>query len=381
MSALSRTLSPDELALRLRQQELVAEFGRLALSSTDLDLILHEACAVSALGLNAQLAKILEYREHAADFLVVAGVGWRAGVVGTATLSSGTGSPAGYGFLTGEPVLANNLSDENRFRMPDLLATHGAHSALNVVIGPAGGDAFGILEVDSTHRHRFLSADSVFLQAIANAVAGAIGRARAETAKHRLLREKDVLMQEVHHRVKNSLQLVHGVLQAQARRADPSARRALDDAARRIMTIGAVHQRLYTGPSVSETNAAEFLEALLDEMRPLLDPRLMQGVQVVAPSLSLSADATTCLGVVVTELVTNAVKYGVRPRAVTVSETPRGLLVTVEDDGPGFPPGFDPYAGAGLGMRLLATLASPAPNAITIDSSAPHGRISVLLKR
>ncbi|MBV8914415.1 MAG: GAF domain-containing protein, partial [Acetobacteraceae bacterium] len=285
-----------------------------------------------AAGLNTRLATVLRHRPTAADLLVVAGVGWRPGVVGHASLPAGAASPAGYAVETGRPVLSNDLSGERRFEVPELLAEHGAQSALNVVIGPVNGATFGVLEVGSTHRNEFLGDDIAFLQALANVLAAAIARTEAENAKHQALREKDLLMQEVHHRVKNSLQLVHSVLQMQARRADPAARRPLDEAARRIMTIGAVHRRLYAGRSVSQANAAEFLHELLADMRLMMpDPDAMGDVRLVAPYVLLSADATTTLGIVVTELVTNAVKYGARPISVEVADTPEGLLVTVTD--------------------------------------------------
>lgn len=381
MSAVSRALSPDELALRLHQQELAANFGLLALSTTDLGAILHEASAVAARGLNTRFAKVLRFRPADKDFLVVAGVGWRAGVVGHATFPASAECPAGYALHSRQPVLANGLSEERRFRLPSLLEEHGVQSAINVVIGPESGGAYGVLEADSTHRHAFAAADASFLQAIANVLAAAIGRSEVERAKDELLREKDLLMQEVHHRVKNSLQLVQNILQVQARQAGPDARRQLDEAAGRIRTIGAVHHRLYAGSSVTQTNAAEFLQALLDDMRPIMPaPEAMEHLQLAAPPITLSADDTTVLGVVVAELVTNAAKYGARPIAVELAQTERGLRITVEDRGPGFPPGFDPNRGSGLGMRLIGTLASPGPDSITIDRSVPYGRISVLLK-
>jgi two-component sensor histidine kinase len=128
--------------------------------------------------------------------------------------------------------------------------------------------------------------------------------------------------------------------------------------------------------------AAEFLGALLADMQAMLPGGASEGdPSLDAPDVALPASTTTSLGLVVTELVTNAAKYGARPIAVKVEGTQAGLLVTVEDTGNGFPPGFDPYSGgSGLGMRLITTLANPAPGSVRVDRSVPHGRISVLLK-
>ena len=378
MTALSRSLSPDELAVRLHQQELVAAFGLFALSNRALPDVFIEASTIAARGLNVQLAKVLQYRPASNDFLVIAGVGWRPGVVGHATLPAGTESPAGYALKSRAPVITHSLADEKRFRLPALLVEHAVHSTINVPIGPVD-EAFGVLEVDSTHRNDFVAADTAFLQSLATALAAAISRVEAEATKDELLREKDLLMQEVHHRVKNSLQVVHTILLLQARTAGSDTRQQLESAAGRIMTIGAVHHRLYAGSSVVRTEASDFLLPLLSDMQALLGQGgAARECRLEASPLQLSADALTPLGIVVAELVTNAVKYARGTITVKLAERAAGLRVTVEDQGPGFPPEFDPKAG-GLGMRLVGTLA--LPDSIEIDRSVPYGSISVELKR
>ena len=382
MAASVTSMSADELAVRLQQQELVARFGLLALERPGLTDVLQEACIVAAEGLQTKLAKVLRYRPATGDFLVVAGVGWHAGVVGASTLAGGLDSPAGYALLTGEPVRSNYLPEEERFRVPAMLAEHGVQSALNVVVGPPGDETFGVLEADSTNRERFDAADTAFLQSLANVLAAALARAEAESAKDELLREKDLLMQEVHHRVKNSLQLVHTLLQLQARTASEETRQQLEGAAGRIITIGAVHHRLYAGASVDRADAKDFLGALLDDMRPMLaDVAPDRPVRLDAPALLLPADALTPLGLVVSELVTNAVKYGAGQIRVELSDRPDGLQVTVEDEGTGFPSEFSPASSTGLGMRLIQALAKGGAAALRVDRSVAHGRITVVLKQ
>ena len=100
--------------------------------------------------------------------------------------------------------------------MPSLLAEHGVQSAINVMI--AGKDRpYGVLEVDSTRRHEFVLVDTAFIQSLANILAAGLARIETEQKKDTLLLEKDLLMREVHHRVKNSLQLVRTMLALQAR--------------------------------------------------------------------------------------------------------------------------------------------------------------------
>ena len=375
-------MSPDELALRLQQQQFVADFGLFALASGPLKRLLDQATHIAAKGLRTQFAKVLQYRPATNDFLVIAGVGWHAGVVGYSTLGSGLDSPAGFTMHTGQPTLSNHLAQEQRFRVPALLAEHGVQSAINVVIGPPGDHPYGVLEVDSSRRHEFIAADTAFLQALANVLAAGLVRIAAETAKDALLQDKDLLMREVHHRVTNSLQLVRTMLGLQSRTAADETRVQLEVAAGRIMSIAAVHRRLYQGGSVLEGDASAYLAALLDDMRDMLDDAARnRPIVLEAEPLMLPADGLTPLGLVVSELVTNAVKYGAGQVTVRVRRVETGIEVVVEDEGPGFGRDFVASKRSGLGMRLIASLAKgTAAQAIRVDAAATHGRIAVTLK-
>ena len=380
MNAVARpNLSPDELAVRLHQQEQVAEFGLFALANPSLDAILNQACVVASDGLQTDFAKVLRFRPATNDFLVVAGIGWRPGTVGHATLGAGLDSPAGYALHTGTPTRAKDLGEEDRFRTPALLAEHGIRSAINVPLGGLPVGHFGVLEVDSTRRHEFQDADTAFMQTLANVLAAAVVRATSEQAKDQLLQEKDILMQEVHHRVKNSLQLVRTLLQLQARAASAETREQLDEASRRIMTIGTVHQRLYEGGSVAETDAAAYLSALLGDMEAMLDGAARGRALVLhSDPIVLPADNITPLGLIVSELVTNALKHGDGTVRIGLRRVPTGVTISVEDEGPGFAP--TETLPSGLGMRLVTALAKGDPAAaVTVDRTAPHGRVTVLL--
>ena len=380
MNARVLDLSPAELSLRLQQQELVAQFGVLALSAATLPAVLEQACVAASTGLQTRFAKMLRFRPQTSDLLVVAGLGWKPGVVGHATLGAGLESPAGFALHTDRPVRSNDLLQEGRFQMPAILAEHGIHSAINVPVMGCGDIPFGVLEVDSTNRHEFVEADTAFLLSLGNVLSAAIARADAEQAKDALLREKDLLMQEVHHRVKNSLQLVRTLLQLQARSASEETRTRLEEAARRIMTIGTVHQRLYEGGSVEGTEAGAYLRRLFEDMAAMLEDGVRsRPIQLVCEPILLTADHVTPLGLIVSELVTNATKYGKGAITVSLLRVPDGVQIVVEDEGPGFPPTNG--APKGLGMRLVTALAKGDPQtAVQVDRSAPHARVVVLLK-
>ena len=99
--------APDELRVRVRQSELISDFCRMALSDVSFDALLDAASRIAADGLDAPLAKVLQYKPGEDTLLVRAGVGWRPGVVGKARLGADLASPAGYALKTGAPVIAS----------------------------------------------------------------------------------------------------------------------------------------------------------------------------------------------------------------------------------------------------------------------------------
>ncbi|HYI73111.1 MAG TPA: PAS domain S-box protein [Skermanella sp.] len=178
----------DELAYRLRQQRLLADFGFFALRCRDLDHLLQRATELCAEGMGTNLCKVLEWLADQDQLLMRAGVGWADGLVGHATIGADLESPAGYALKTGAPVISNHLEHEARFRTPHILAIHGVRRAINVVIRD-GDDVkpFGVLEVDSPDPGSFEEADLAFMQGFANLLGVAIERNQAEsnlTASH-----------------------------------------------------------------------------------------------------------------------------------------------------------------------------------------------------
>jgi two-component sensor histidine kinase len=372
------------LFLRLRQQGLVARFGSFAMRAEALQPVLDEACIVAANGLGTRFAKVMQYVEAEGAFLITAGVGWRDGVVGHTRLDGDHRSPAGYALVIREPVLSNRLDAEQRFDIPSVLTEHGIDSCINVLIQAGDATPFGVLEVDSSQRDGFSLHDIAFVQGLANTLAVAVGAQRRQAALRALveqnrvlLAEKDLLMQEVHHRVMNSLNLVRSLLSLQAAGIDDAGtRRQLEAAAARIMTIAAVHRRLHVGGSVTAGDAAQYLRDLIASMDELLDDP--SGIELDVAPFPLPAAELASLGLIVVELVTNAMKHGKRPVGVAVRQLDEGLEVAVEDVGSGFPADYDPSSSQGLGMRLVVALASaPEGQPVRVDRSKPHGRVVV----
>ncbi|SIS05491.1 sensor histidine kinase [Williamsia sterculiae] len=179
--------------------------------------------------------------------------------------------------------------------------------------------------------------------------------------RDRALISKDATIREIHHRVKNNLQSVSALLRLQSRRTDNvEARRALDEAVRRVASIALVHE-LLSGSVDEEVD----LDTVLDQLIPVLgdvspgDARVRivrrTGIGV------LHADLAMPLVMVLTEIIQNSAEHGFRSGqdgTVTVSaeRTTRTLTVIVRDDGVGLPPGFDPERSDRLGLQIVHTL-------------------------
>src|SRR5262245_63999150 len=208
-------LTAHALRVRIRQQEILAELGVLALQARPFLELLNETARLTAEGMEAEFCKILEYLPGQNRLLVRAGVGWHEGIVGVATVGADLESPSGFALRTGKPVISNHLENEQRFRTPELLVEHGIRRAMNVIL-QGDGSPFGVLEVDSRSEGEFNEHDIAFLQGAANILGMAIEQQQYQRKLQAALERHQILLKEVNHRVKNSLQVVSGMLYLQA---------------------------------------------------------------------------------------------------------------------------------------------------------------------
>ena len=247
------------LALRLRQQEILAELGVVSLQRTPFRELLDRTVQFAAEGLQAELCKILEYIPEDNRMLMRAGVGWNPGLIDVASVGADLESPSGYALRTGKPVISNHLENEERFRTPELLKVHGVRRAINVIL-QGDGAPFGVLEVDSRSEGEFGENDIAFLQGAANILGMAIERQRYERNLREALEHQKVLVNEINHRVKNSLQLVASMFNLQATASgDPALVQSLNEAIGRVTAVARVHERLYRSPNVHSVDLSAYL--------------------------------------------------------------------------------------------------------------------------
>jgi PAS domain S-box-containing protein len=197
-------------------------------------------------------------------------------------------------------------------------------------------------------------------------------RART-TALASALREREVLLSEIHHRVKNNLQLLSSMLALQARSAGAETAHALGEGQRRIDSIALVHEQLYGSRNLSAVNLARYTEALIPELWRASGVGERVAVALELADVELGPERAIPCGLLVSELVTNALKHafpGGRSGRLDVrleKLPPSRLRLTVKDDGVGLDREFPPRQQQSLGLDLVAIFAKQLDADIQVE--------------
>lgn len=285
-------------------QEALAHFGRYAFAADNLDAILSAACEQVARGLGVPMAKIAVTLPGTDTMLLKAAVGIpaSAGVPGVTQVPGGKGSSMGYALLFGEPIVST-VETETRFQPSDVVRKSGVRSSANVVIWTADSP-FGVLEADSPEPDVFGEHDIHFLQLYANLVGAAVERQKLAARAKDLVRQRELLLKESVHRIKNVLAMV----QAIARRTQKDAK-SLDEFAEAFNgRLGAL-ARLQDSLLLKGRDSVSFAELARSEIGV---SGATEGKQFVlrGPDLICAPSTVQPLSLLFYELTTNACKYG-----------------------------------------------------------------------
>jgi PAS domain S-box-containing protein len=166
---------------RAQQQAALAELGQRALAGMPLPQLIDEVAQMVSRTLGVEFTKVLHLQPGGQSLRLVAGVGWRPGLVGTAILGAGKGSQSGFTLLSNHPVVVSDLRTEKRFDGTPMLLEHGVVSGVTAIVrGP--GEPWGVLGAHTTQQRVFDADDTNFLQSVANVLGEAIARGEAEAA-------------------------------------------------------------------------------------------------------------------------------------------------------------------------------------------------------
>ncbi|MCC7564936.1 MAG: PAS domain S-box protein [Methanomicrobiaceae archaeon] len=188
---------------------------------------------------------------------------------------------------------------------------------------------------------------------------------RAEREIAAQLKEKEVLLKEVHHRVKNNLQLISSLLALQSRYADDeTARDAFRDCQHRIRSLGFIHEKLYRSESLARIDFGGYIRELAESLLHSygIQPDQVR-LRIRADDLLLGIDEAIPCGLIVNELVSNAMKHAFpdgRRGTITINlrkDEAGGITLEVSDDGVGFPDKIEIASAESLGLQLVSSLA------------------------
>lgn len=212
---------------------------------------------------------------------------------------------------------------------------------------------------------------------------------KAEKALRQSLQEKEVLLKEVHHRVKNNMQIIASLLNLQASHIeDPKARTAFLESRQRIKSMALIHEKLYETTTIARVDPADYLGALTrDVLRSYGTSAAQIQLDVRAENVLVPIDAVVNLGLIASELVSNCLKHAFPDDrkghiGVTLrSDGNKKAVLSVVDDGVGFPPGSDALSSPGLGLQLVTTLVEQLSGTMRVESAggtAVHVTLSLV---
>ncbi len=216
------------------------------------------------------------------------------------------------------------------------------------------------LDQESTQRRLNFAIAMLLGALLVSTVFYASSRVRLNRRLRKALEEREWLLREMHHRVKNNLQMLNSLLSIQSRElADPGAREAMRESRGRVQAIGLIHQFLYGRDALRSIAMRDYLLKLMEHLGQAGGTELHHiALHTEVDDMQLDVDLATPIGLIVNELVTNALKHAFpdgRKGSITVGlrEAKDQLVLSVKDDGVGQPGS----CGKGFGHTLLRTLA------------------------
>jgi PAS domain S-box/PAS domain S-box len=234
--------------------------------------------------------------------------------------------------------------------------------------------SIGTLTLGSFKSLTFSHADKELLIAIGSEAGVVIAKLQADEAIRAALKERETLLKEIHHRVKNNMQVVSSLLSLQAAHAtEPETIEMLNESQRRIRSMALIHEKLYRSGSLAEIDFADYVESLTNDLRRMYNvAERAITITVDIENVQLGVDTAIPCALIVNELVSNSFKYAFpsgRAGDVTVAlqRANGAYTLTVADNGVGFPADADFRATDSLGMQLVVMLVNQLGGTITLD--------------
>lgn len=292
----------------MERQRVLADFGEFALRNDDLQEVLTEACRLVVRALEADFSKVVEIQPGGECLLVRAGVGWRPGIVGQMQLPMGERTSEAHAIEIGTPVVTRDIRDEERFGFPEFMREHGVVAIVNVPIFTPGGEAYGLLQVDSATPREFDEEAIEFLRTYSMVLGPVIDRLHKVHELQSALEANQQLLMELQHRVRNNISVISSLVRT---RADSTGSRQaaaeLTAVGQRIETLRLLHDQLYRAGTADRLVLRPYLSELLDNLVDLYkDQSGPVRIDMDVPKFELSPDVAVPLGLILNEFAPTA---------------------------------------------------------------------------
>lgn len=211
-----------------------------------------------------------------------------------------------------------------------------------------------------------------------------IRKTAEEQIKNQLL-EKEVLLKEIHHRVKNNMQIIISILNLQVSFVKSGKIvEIIHDSQRRIKTMALIHEKLYQSKNIADINFSEYIRNLCDYLfSSYMSHETKVGYLIDSENINLDIDKTISLGLITNELVTNSFKYAFEEGKKGIvkiqlkKKDEKTLQFCISDNGKGFPENFDYRNTKSLGLQLVCILTEQIEGKLKVKSSATGTSFSI----
>lgn len=337
---------------RATQLSTLSEISQTITSDMYLEEILQLIVSVTAESLNFKICSVMLLDEDRNELVIKATQSKSREYVRKPNVKL-TESVAGRAVLEAKPIIIRDVRKTPGYQYPDIARKEGLCSLVSVPL-TVKKEIIGVLNCYTAQPHDFTEEEITVLQALANQAAISIQNAK--------LMVRTAVLQEMHHRVKNSLQTVASLLRLQMKMGNlDNPREALNQSINRIQSIAAVHEML-SSENLDNVSIKRVAEQILSATTRAMVPDTMNVlISVQGEDFLLPSGHATYVALILNELVQNAVEHGLRSHlghelTVNVSRDEEYITIEVENDGEPLPEGFDLKKDRNLGLRIVDSL-------------------------
>ncbi|WP_441001213.1 histidine kinase dimerization/phosphoacceptor domain -containing protein [Fodinibius sp. SL11] len=268
----------------------------------------------------------------------------------------------GHGFADLQTLNTPQIIQPDQLRpltqqLPDASVSYG-------VIIPGDSGPLGFVAVQYADDYELNTNDELFLKAVAHIISITTARKQAEQQLQQSLDEKKTLLAEIHHRIKNNLAVISGLLEVQAiETEDEHVRFTLQDSQQRIQTIATIHEKLYQSSTLAEVGTEQFIQDLIRSIHDAHNPGNQRDItyETDIEDIDLDMDRAIPLGLIVNELVSNTYKHAFEEQeqghiSIRLESKNDMIRLQITDNGKGLPEDFTLQQSSSLGMNLIQTL-------------------------